>query len=111
MTNTLNFHHNPVSTYSHKVQYFLEEAGIPYKAHAVNLLDPAAKQELAKFNPFVKVPAIELNGFALGESTAIIRSLAQRYKTHSFYPANLEDRAQVDMLVDYCTAHVNRYLG
>ena len=106
----LNFYGNPVSPYVAKVHYLLEEAGIPYKYHEVNLSDPRSKAELARVNPFGKVPAIELNGFALGESNAILRYLVDRYHANYLYPANLEDRAQVNMVTEFIQAHVNRWI-
>ena len=100
----LNFYGNPVSPYVVKVHYLLEEAGIPYKYHEVNLSDPRSKAELARVNPFGKVPAIELNGFGLGESNAIMRYLVDRYHANNLYPVNLEDRAQVDMVTEFIQA-------
>jgi glutathione S-transferase len=106
----LNFYASPLSPFVTKVHYFLEEAGIPYKYHQVNLRDEKAKAELARVNPFGKVPAIELNGFGLGESNAILRYLIERYQVHQLYPANLEDRAQVDQAFEFVQAHVNRWV-
>ncbi len=107
----LNFYANPLSPHASKVHYLLEEAGINYKYHMVDLRSPAAKAELTKINPFGKVPAIELNGFCLGESNAIARYVLDRHHQNSLYPVNLEERAQVDMVYEFVQAHVNRWLN
>jgi glutathione S-transferase len=107
----LNLYAMPISPFASKTQYFLEEAGIPYKYNSVNLFDDAGRRQLAIYNPLGKVPAIELNGFHLGESNAIMRYLADRYQKHSFYPLNLEERARVDMLVEFGSNHLNRWLN
>jgi glutathione S-transferase len=106
----LHFYGSPMSPYVAKVQYLLEEAGIPYQYRMVNLRDPADKAALAKVSPFGKVPAIEVDGFHLGESSAITRYLLARYNLTELYPANLEDRAQVDMVTEFVQAHVNRWM-
>lgn len=107
----LNFYANPLSPHAAKIHYLLEEAGIHYKYHMVDLRNPVAKAELTKINPFGKVPAIELDGFCLGESNAIARYLLDRHHLSSLYPVNLEDRAQVDMVYEFVQAHVNRWLN
>ena len=106
----LNFYGSPMSPYVAKVHYLLEEAGIPYQYRIVSLRDPADKAALAKVSPFGKVPAIELDGFHLGESNAITRYLLARYNLTELYPVNLEDRAQVDMVAEFVQAHVNRWM-
>ena len=106
----LNFYASPVSPFVTKVHYFLEEAGVPYKYHQVNLRDEVAKAQLAKVNPFGKVPAIEHGGFGLGESNAIIRYVAEKFSVNQLYPANLEDRATVDMVSEFVQGHVNRWI-
>jgi glutathione S-transferase len=106
----LNFYANPLSPHVAKIHYLMEEAGIHYKYHMVDLRSAAAKVELAKVSPFGKVPAIELNGFCLGESNAVARYLVERYHLNALYPLNLEERAQVDMVYEFVQAHVNRWL-
>lgn len=106
----LNLYMNPVSSNSQKVLFFLEETGIPFKSHMVNLAK--GEQNAAAFvdvNAFSAVPAIEDNGFKLAESLTILRYLAQKHGKHTFYPDNLEERAKVDQIADFTTLHVGRW--
>lgn len=108
----LNLYVNPFSTFATKVLYFVEETGKPYKTHIVDLANQEqAKPEFRKLNFAGKVPAIELDGFHLGESSAIIRYLAQKWHLETWYPLNLEDRARVDQLADYTHQHVSTHLA
>jgi glutathione S-transferase len=107
----LDFFWNPYSPYALKVHFFLEEAGRPYKLHFVDLGKGDHRQpEFLRRNPCGAVPAIELDGFGLGESNAIVRYLADKWQLTSFYPTNLEDRARVDMLAEFASLHVGRWL-
>jgi glutathione S-transferase len=51
-------------------------------------------------NPYGQVPGMsdESNGLNLGESTAILRYLAQQYKP-SLYPGTIAERARIDMAI------------
>lgn len=102
----LNFYASPYSGYALKVHMLLEELGIPYKYVPVNLQEPAGRKTIDALSPFGKVPAIEHNGFCLGESNAIARYLVQRFERFDLLPANLEDRAHVDMAWEFTENHV-----
>ena len=108
----LHLYSHPASPYGQKVEFFLEECGRPYEFH---LLEGAkgdlSKDSFRQVSPFAMLPAIELNGFKLAESGAILRYLAQKWNLTQLYPANLEDRAQVDMAMDYTTLHVGRHVS
>ena len=106
----LNFYATPVSPFAAKVHFFLDEAAIPFSYHSVNLRDAKTRQDLTQLNPFGKVPAIELNGFKLGESNAILRYLAARFERFDLCPVNLEDRAQVDSVHEFAQNHLARHL-
>lgn len=111
MSQSLHLLGNPVSPFSTKVHYLLEEIGRPYKYTFVDLAKgEQTAEQFQKLNPFGAVPTIEVNGFSMGESNAILRYLAQRFELESFYPNNLEDRAQVDQVMEFVSLHVNRYL-
>jgi glutathione S-transferase len=111
MSQTLRLLGNPVSPFSTKVHYFLEEAGRPYKYTLIDLAKgEQSTEQFQRLNPLGAVPTIECNGFSMGESNAILRYLAQRFELDAFYPANLEDRAGVDQLMEFVSLHVNRYL-
>lgn len=107
----LNFYSNPMSPFASKVHYFLEEAGLAYKYHNVQLMKGEQHGEAYRqINPLGQVPAIELDGVCLAESNAVMRYLAQKKERYDLYPVNLEDRARVDMMTEFCTLHVNRFL-
>jgi GST-like protein len=85
----------------HKIHIMLEECGLPYKAHAVNIgAGDQFKPEFLKISPNNKIPAIvDSDGpdgkpISLFESGAILLYLAG--KTGKFLPAS--DRARYEML-------------
>lgn len=111
MSQTLTLYGNPISPFAAKVQFFLEESGHPYKYQSVDLMKGEQQTEqFRRMNPFTAVPTIELGGHSMGESNAILRYLAQRYEMDAFYPANLEERANVDQVMEYTSLHVGRFL-
>lgn len=107
----LKFYTNPLSPFAQKVQFFLEEAKVPHQVVTLDLKGGEQKKEdFLRINSFGQVPAIELNGFSLSESNAILRYVADRYELTDWYPRNLEDRAQIDRLMEFSNIHVNRWL-
>ena len=85
----------------HKVSIFLEEAGLPYEVHAVNIgKNDQFKPEFLKIAPNNRIPAIvdhqpSDGGEPLGlfESGAILLYLAE--KIGRFIPADLRGRQEV----------------
>jgi GST-like protein len=85
----------------HKVHIMLEECGLPYRAHAINIgAGDQFKPEFLKISPNNKIPAIvdsegpDGQPISLFESGAILLYLAA--KTAKFLPAS--DRARYEML-------------
>jgi len=79
-----------------KVSILLEELGLPYEAHAIDIgKDDQFKPEFLKISPNNKIPAIvdRDNGLALMESGAIMLYLAD--KTGRFLPKEGEPRYRV----------------
>ncbi|WP_407315575.1 glutathione binding-like protein [Pseudomonas sp. nanlin1] len=83
----------------HKITLFLEEAGLPYTLHGVNISkDEQFKPEFLKISPNNKIPAIvdqdPVDGapLALFESGAILLYLAE--KTGQFIPQDLRGRQE-----------------
>ncbi len=79
-----------------KVSILLEELGLPYNTHAINISkDEQFTPEFLAVSPNNKIPAIRDNetGIALFESGAIMIYLAE--KTGRFLPASGEARARV----------------
>jgi GST-like protein len=76
-----------------KVSIMLEECGLQYRAHAVDITkDEQFKPDFLKISPNNRIPAIvdTDNGLALFESGAILMYLAE--KTGRFLPKNPTDR-------------------
>lgn len=79
-----------------KVSILLEELGIAYQAHAINIgADDQFGTEFLKISPNNKIPAIVDHeaGISLFESGAIMLYLADKYG--KFIPASGESRAKV----------------
>jgi len=96
----LKLYANPISPFAQRVMLFLEEAKIPHE-HVMLRAGDLQKEPFTKVSTFHTVPAIELDGFTMTESLAILRYLAQRYQNSAWYPENLEDRARIDQVMDY----------
>lgn len=107
----LHFYHHPMSPYSQKVFFLLEEAGKPYDLQMVALekRDHRTPYYLS-LNPAGRVPAIKDGDFLLHESNAILRYLTRRFELHSLYPNGLQDQAEVDMWWEFCSHHINKPL-
>jgi glutathione S-transferase len=74
----------------------LEEVGVPYEYHKVDLRSEEARIELRKLNPLGKIPYLVDGDVKLCESAAINFYLAEKYKPEMM-PADLADRARVYM--------------
>lgn len=85
----------------HKISIFLEEAGLPYKTHPIDISkDDQFKPEFLKISPNNKIPAIVDNEasdgkgpLSLFESGSILWYLAE--KTKKFVPESPRDKAEV----------------
>jgi glutathione S-transferase len=96
----LKFYANPISPFAQRVMLFFEEAQIPHEYVMLRAGD-MQKEPFTRVSMFRTVPAIELDGFALTESLAILRFLAQRFQKSSWYPEALEERARIDQVKDF----------
>ena len=74
----IDFYGAPASS-AGRTHLLLEEIGVPFTYHKVNLRDPAAKAEYAKLNPNARVPFIVDGDVRLSESIAISFYLAEKY--------------------------------
>lgn len=85
----------------HKITIFLEEAGLPYRIHPVNIMKGEQfNPEFLKISPNNRIPAIvdnepldHQNSLSLFESGAILWYLAE--KTKKFVPADVRGKAKV----------------
>jgi len=100
----------------HKIHIMLEETGLPYRVHAVDIgAGEQFKPEFLEISPNNKIPAmIDSDGpggkpFALAESGAMLFYLAA--KAGKFLPASLADRWRVMQWVMTQMGHVGPMLG
>ena len=65
----------------------------------IQLTGEQKSEAFVAVNPYGQVPGMsdESNGLNLGESTAILRYLAQQYQP-SLYPGSIAERARIDMV-------------
>ncbi len=63
-----------------------------------------------KMSPAGKIPAIDVDGFTLFESNAIMRYLCRKYES-GFYPADIEAQGRVDAWCDFSAIHVANGVG
>ena len=108
----LKLYASPISPFAQRIMLFLEEAQIPHEYIRVRA-DDLQKPPFNAVSTFQTVPAIDLNGFSMTESLAILRYLAQRHDDSSWYPTTLEDRARIDQVMDFgeCLARPLMSLG
>lgn len=80
-----------------KASVMLEECGLPYEVHTVDLMKGEQKADsFLKLNPNGRIPVIvdrDANDFTVFESGAILIYLAE--KTGKFLPADAKSRSQV----------------
>lgn len=78
----------------YKVSVALEELGLPYNVHSVDLTSGQQKTpEFLAMNPNGRIPAIVDNGFPVFESGAILMYLAE--KTGKLMPTDAQGRSRV----------------
>lgn len=107
----IHFFHHPLSPYSRKVFFLLEESRLAYDLQVVSL--ERREQRTPAYlavNPSGRVPAIRDGEFSLGESNAILRYLVRRFRLDQFYPVGLQEQATLDMWWEFCSVHINRPL-
>jgi glutathione S-transferase len=82
--------------------------GLSYEYREVDLvLGQHLSEEYRRLNLFGRIPAIDIDGFILSESRAILRYLARRFEGgEHWYPQSLEAAAQVDRMLDYSVVHL-----
>lgn len=85
--------------------WMLEEVGIPYEVKIVNIRDEAQSEAYGAINPMRKVPALDVDGHLVTESTAICAWLADACPQAGLAPA-LGDIARADYLrwLFFCAA-------
>jgi len=96
---------------SMKPLYVLEESGVDFEFHFVDLSKGENRSDEFKRKTAVgKVPVLEHKGEYVFESGAICRYVANN-ENSPLYPQNPMQRAKVDQWLDYFTCHLGRWLN
>lgn len=98
LSQIVRLHHAP-GTRAVRARWMLEELGIDYDLHVVDLRAGEHKTaEHVKLHPLGKVPALEIDGAVIFESLAILLYLADRFWEKDLAPVVEERRARADYL-------------
>jgi glutathione S-transferase len=85
-----------------RVQWALEESGLPYRVHGLDQLAGDLQSEAyGEISPFHQVPVIDDDGFSLSESGAIVLYIAE--KAGKLIPSDIQGRTRVSQ---WCFAAV-----
>lgn len=87
-----------------KVVWVAQELGLPFQR--IDVGGPFGGVDTPEFlalNPNGTIPVIDDDGFVLWESNAIVRYLASKYGDGTLYPADLQQRADIERWLDWQT--------
>jgi glutathione S-transferase len=102
--------HVDVSHYSEKVRWALAWKGVEHRRHSpVPGAHMAVSGWLTRGRHFT-VPVLEIEGRRIGDSTAIIAALEQRYPEPALYPKDLEERRRALELEDFFDEELGPYI-
>jgi glutathione S-transferase len=94
-----------------RVLWAASELGLDFRHVPYDVTDPVLKQpQFLAINPAGAIPAIDDDGFTLGESLAIILYLAKKYGRPPLYPATLEGEAEVWRWTLWGLAHLEPWV-
>jgi glutathione S-transferase len=86
-----------------RVQWALEETGLPYRVHALDHTAGECQSDAyGRISPFRQVPVIDDDGFVVAESAAVVLYLAE--KAGKLIPGDVQGRTRV---VQWCFAAVS----
>lgn len=93
-----------MSNCAQRVCLTLEEKGLDWTPHSINLFrGENNREEYYRINPRGLVPALVHDGVVITESIDILRYLDEHFPEPSLYPADPEQRRQVDEWMDLAT--------
>ena len=108
----IKLYYHPLSTYSRRVRIALAEKQIAYETIVVDLAQRKHKEPAyLALNPYGRVPTLEEDGLVLYESTAILNYLETTRAEPPLAPADLRQRALVDMHMKLCDIQMTRHTG
>lgn len=100
---SIRLHGYPVSNYVNVVRAALIEKGL---AHEMVHTGAARDDRFLAMNPMGKIPVLEDRGFFLGETSAILEYLDDRYSDISLRPADCVQRARGRQIVNIVQMYV-----
>ena len=96
---------HPVSNTSRPVRMFIADNNLPVDEEVVDLMTGAHHQEpYVSVNPNRQVPTLDRRRLHAGESSAILKYLAEKFDLAA-YPKDLKKRAKVNELMDWFNTH------
>ena len=107
----VKLHGHPQSTCTRRVLCVLHEKNIPFDFDVVDLTKGAHKSpEFLKLQPWGQIPVVELDGFKLYESRAIMRYLDGKFGGQKLTPAKLEDAATMEQELSVEASNITPHL-
>lgn len=99
----LELYHGPVSTASERARLVLEEKGLAWTSHPVDLFSGGQHTpEYRALNRLGQVPTLVHDGFTLRESSVIAEYLDDVFPENSLRPATAKDRARARLWDKTC---------
>jgi glutathione S-transferase len=99
------------SVYVRIVRLVLEEKGIPYHLHQVDIFATGGPPaDYLQRHPFARVPAFEHDEFCLYETGAIVRYIDEAFPGPALQPDNLKARARVNQILSILDNYTYRTL-
>ncbi len=96
---------HPVSNTSRPVLMFIKDNNLPVEEEVVDLMTGAHHQEpYISVNPNRQVPTLVDGDLVLGESSTILKFLADKFDLAA-YPKDLKKRAKVNEAMDWFNTH------
>ena len=100
----LHVYHYFLSNCAQRVTLALEEKGLDWTPHAINLFTQQnTTDEYFRINPKGLVPALVHDGVVVTESIDILRYIEDQFPDPPLYPSDPEQRREVDKWMDAAT--------
>jgi len=98
----LNLFHYSYSNCSMRIRLFLEEKGIPWNDHFVDLrAQKNLTEEYFAIHPQGLVPALVDDGVIVYESADILEYLEKKFPEPSLIPESAEDKAELEKILEF----------
>jgi glutathione S-transferase len=105
-TSSVRLHGLPRSVYTRIARLALEEKGVPYELHEVEIFGAGGvpTEHLAR-HPFGRIPVLEHDGFWLYETAAITRYIDEAFDGPPLQPSGARERARLNQLIGALDAY------